>query len=105
MGEHPTKAEIMQQDAEAAIAAMAESHLQETVDELNLWKPSPIEHRASVVEDRSQRMKAAKHRGKYEIKWNGMSGSFTLFKRQLEGHLLQVGAGHLFEKDFVASYK
>ena len=33
-----------------------------------------------------------------------MSSSFTLFKRQLEGHLFQVGAGHLFEEDFVVNY-
>ena len=61
----------MQQDAEfAAIAkdAEAEGHLQETVDTLNSWKPSSVPDRASVVEDRSQRMKPAKHRGRYEIK-------------------------------------
>ena len=61
--------------------------------------------KASVVEDRSQQMKAAKHRGKYEIKWDGKSSSFDLFQRQLEGHLLQEGAGHLFNPDFVAKYK
>ena len=53
----PTRAEIMQEDAEFAALdaaiALEEGQLQETVDTLNSWKPSAVTDKASVVEDRS----------------------------------------------------
>src|SRR6478735_6857393 len=72
---------------------------------INSWKPAPSDDRASVVEDRSQRMEPAKWRKPNEsIKWNGMSSSFSLFQRQLEGYLLQCGAGYLIDQDLIDKY-
>ena len=60
----------------------------------------------SVITDRSHRNKPAKCRAKVDtIKWDGLSHSFRSFKRAIEGHLIQVGAGYLTQPQFVETYK
>ena len=50
-------------------------------------------------------MKPYKLRPKFEkVKWNGMHLSFRTFKKALEGHLLQVGAGYLADDSFITLY-
>ena len=56
--------------------------------------------------DRHFRSLPAKARTKFEkISWNGMHTSFRPFRRAVEGHLLQVGAGYLASNKFVEAYK
>ena len=56
--------------------------------------------------DRHFRGLPAKARTKFEkISWNGMHTSFRPFRRAVEGHLLQVGAGYLASNEFVEAYK
>ena len=60
----------------------------------------------SVLADRSLRQKPAKLRTKFDsVKWDGMSSTFRIFKKALEGHLLQVGAGYLTQPAFIQIYK
>lgn len=54
---------------------------------------------------RSHRMKPAKWRTKFDkIKWDGLPLSFKEFRRDLEGHLLQVGARYKIENSFIEMY-
>ena len=47
---------------------------------------------------RSHRMKPPKNRPKCEkVKWDGLPSSFKRFRKEIEGHLLQVGAGYSTE--------
>ena len=39
------------------------------------------------------------------MKWDGMSSTFRVFKKALEGHLLQVGAGYMTQPVFIELYK
>ena len=39
------------------------------------------------------------------VKWDEMSSTFRIFKRALEGHLLQVGARYLTQPAFIQIYK
>src|SRR5687767_1261039 len=39
-----------------------------------------------------------------KISWDGMSSTFAKFKKLLEGHLIQVGAGYLIESRFYKVY-
>ena len=51
-------------------------------------------------------MKPAKWRTKCDkIKWDGLPSSFKKFRREIEGHLLQVGAGYIIEDAFMDMYK
>lgn len=60
----------------------------------------------SVIRDRSLRAKPYTCRPKFDsAKWDGMSSSFSMFKRALEGHLLQVGAGYMTQPAFLSHYK
>ena len=77
-------------------------------DDLSHWdnirggkpKESP-----SVINERTMRAKGAKSRAKYDsLKWDGLNTTFKMFKRAIEGHLLQVGAGYITNPDFVAAY-
>ena len=62
-------------------------------------------HSSSSSSTRSLRMKPAKIRPKFEkVKWDGMNTTFRSFKRAIEGHLLQVGAGYLTEDSFIQLY-
>ena len=55
---------------------------------------------------RSHRIKPAKWRTKCDkIKWDGLPLSFKTFRREIEGHLLQVGAGYIIEDIFMEMYK
>ena len=50
-------------------------------------------------------MKSYKQISKFnKAKWDGMSSSFRAFKKAVEGHLLQVGAGYLTDPSFVQVY-
>src|SRR5687768_14459010 len=54
---------------------------------------------------RSHRMKPAKWRTKCDkIKWDGLPSSFKKFRRELEGHLSQVGASYMIEDSFIEMY-
>src|SRR5688572_25972681 len=54
---------------------------------------------------RSHRMKPPKNRPKCEkIKWDGLPSSFKKFRKEIEGHLLQVGAGYLTDDSFLMMY-
>ena len=54
---------------------------------------------------RSHRIKPAKWRTKCDkIKWDGLPSSFKKFRRELEGHLLQVGASYMIEDSFIEMY-
>ncbi|HEY8522856.1 MAG TPA: hypothetical protein VIL14_03765, partial [Nitrososphaeraceae archaeon] len=60
----------------------------------------------STVADRTLRNKPAKNRPKFEnVKWDGLSEHFKIFRRSIEGHLIQAGAGYLTEDEFIKSYK
>ena len=50
--------------------------------------------------------KAAKQRSKLteKIKWNGHNNTFQIFQNAIEGHLLQVSAGYVLEKEFLTHY-
>jgi len=50
--------------------------------------------------------KASKVRGKFSEKiiWDGTGEKFTAFKRGVEGHLLQTGAGYLVHEHFLYHY-
>ena len=51
-------------------------------------------------------MKPAKWRTKCDkIKWDGLPSSFKKFRKEIEGHLLQVGAGYIIEDVFMDMYK
>ena len=63
-------------------------------------KDSPL-----VIQDRSLRAIPAKYRPKFNAQWNGMSNTFRVFQRDLEGHLLQVGAGYMIQESFIDKYK
>ena len=55
---------------------------------------------------RSHRMKPARWRTKCDkIKWDGLPSSFKIFRREVEGHLIQVGAGYMLEDSFINEYK
>src|SRR5687767_15075011 len=48
---------------------------------------------------------SAKVRPKFDkISWGGMSSTFAKFRKILEGHLIQVGAGYLIEPRFLKVY-
>src|SRR5687767_15679556 len=48
---------------------------------------------------------SAKVRPKFDkISWDGMSSTFAKFRKVLEGHLIQVGAGYLIETRFLNMY-
>lgn len=54
---------------------------------------------------RSHRMKPAKQRPKCEkVKWDGLPSSFKRFRKEIEGHLLQVGAGYFTDNTFMQMY-
>ena len=56
--------------------------------------------------DRHFRSLPAKVRTKFDkISWDGMHTTFRPFRRAVEGHLLQVGAGYLASNNFVEAYK
>ena len=60
----------------------------------------------SVLADRFLRQKPAKMTAKFgSVKWDGMSSTFRIFRKALEGHLLQVGAGYLTQPAFMQIYK
>lgn len=60
----------------------------------------------SVINDRSLRAKGAKCRAKYDsLKWDGFNTTFRTFKRAIEGHLLQVGAGYMTHYAFLIAYE
>ena len=59
----------------------------------------------SVIQDRVLQSKPAKFRAKFDTKWDGLCSSFNVFKRALEGHLLQVGAGYMTQPSFIDHYK
>jgi hypothetical protein len=56
---------------------------------------------------RNPHHKAAKSRAKLNEKvyWDGYTASFLAFRRAIEGHLLQVGAGYLLDAHFLYHYK
>ena len=37
--------------------------------------------------------------------WDGRLDSFPAYKRMVKGHLLQVGAGYMLQKDFLEKYE
>ena len=54
---------------------------------------------------RSHRMKPCKLRPKFEkVQWDGMHSFFRTFRKAIEGHLLQVGAGYLIDQSFIELY-
>src|SRR5688572_5793765 len=54
---------------------------------------------------RSHQMKPPRNRPKCEkIKWDGLPSSFKKFRKEIEGHLLQVGAGYLTNDSFLMMY-
>ena len=56
--------------------------------------------------ERSLRGKPYKARPQFNtVKWEGMSATFRHFKRAIEGHLIQVGAGYLIQPAFVINYE
>ena len=58
------------------------------------------------VTDRRMRAASAKIRPKFKkVSWNGLNSTFRLFKRTVEGHLLQVGAGYLTNPTFLDMYE
>ena len=60
----------------------------------------------SVINERSLRAKGAKCRAKYDsLKWDGLSMTFRTFKRAIEGHLIQVGAGYMAHSAFIIAYE
>lgn len=59
----------------------------------------------SIQSDRRNRSNPAKIRPKFDKQnWDGMNTTFRIFKRALEGHLLQVGAGYLTNPTFLGIY-
>ena len=50
--------------------------------------------------------KPFKQRGKFseKVTWNGTGPAFRAFKRGIEGHLMQVGAGYLIDPHFLYYY-
>lgn len=65
---------------------------------------------------RPQRTASAEHNGRlrpsknrspfpHSKTWDGKVESFPTYKRMIEGHLLQVGAGYLIDKDFLEKYR
>ena len=50
-------------------------------------------------------MKPAKHWPiSDKIKWDGLASSFKKFRKQIEGFLLQVGAGYITDDAFMNVY-
>lgn len=61
-----------------------------------------IPHFKSVIADKTSRGKGARQKAKFDgIKWDGMSASFRLFIRALEGHLLKVGTEYIQSPNLV----
>ena len=61
---------------------------------------------SSVLADRSLRKKLAMMRTKFvSVKWDGMCGTFKIFIKTLEGHLLQVVSGYMTQLAFIQVYK
>ncbi len=56
---------------------------------------------------RAKRHKAVKARGTLseKVKWNCQRSTFDIFKNSVIGHLLQVGAGYMVDKWFIANYR
>jgi len=50
-------------------------------------------------------MKPAKWRNQTsKIKWDGLPSSFRKFKKEVEGYLIQVGAGYIVKEQFLDAY-
>lgn len=59
-----------------------------------------------VENERALRWKAHKQRPQFNtVKWDGLSSTFRQFKRAIEGHLIQVGAGYMIQSTFVVNYQ
>ena len=84
-----------------------EFHQMPDQEDLDMPPPAGSVHSSmSKSRDRAMRARPAKSRTKFDTaKWDGMSSTFRIFNRSLEGHLLQVGAGYLIQKAFVKNYK
>ena len=39
-----------------------------------------------------------------KVNWDGLPSSFKKFRKEIEGHLLQVGAGYIIEDSFIEMY-
>ena len=51
-------------------------------------------------------MKPAKWRNQTsKIKWDGLPSSFRKFKKEVEGYLIQVGAGYIVQEQFLDAYR
>src|SRR6476620_7064018 len=56
--------------------------------------------------ERALRWKPYKARPQFNtVKWDGLSSTFRHFKRAIEGHLIQAGAGYMIKSTFVVNYQ
>ena len=61
----------------------------------------------TLASEPTVRHRPARNRPSFPIAktWNGDIEQFPAYRRMIEGHLLQVGAGYLFEKRFLENYQ
>ena len=61
----------------------------------------------TLASEPTVRHRPARNRPSFPIAktWNGDIEQFPAYRRMIEGHLLQVGAGYLFEKRFLEKYQ
>ena len=71
-----------------------------------LSEPTQRPQQTATIES-DARHRPARNRSSFPISktWDGKLESFPAFQRMVEGHLLQVGAGYLFDKLCVEQYR
>lgn len=85
-------------------AAQDEMEMKELQEKMK--KKSGSLFSSSSVQDRKNQASLPKLQPQFDkVKWNGIISTFRPFKKVIEGHLLQVGAGYLFNPTFLDMYK